>query len=114
MGMTNEREVPVERPAAVLEAEMSVLGGMFLDAAMIPAGLEIVGASDFRPGRHARLFRAMVELHEAGSPIDSVTLPAKLRERGEYDEAGGPVYLARVLDAVPTAANIEYHARLVA
>lgn len=112
--MTNEKEVPVEPPTAVLDAEMSVIGGMFLEPAMIPAVMGIIGDEDFLADRHARLFRAIAALHADGGVIDSVTLPAKLSDTGEFGHAGGHPYLARILDAVPTAANIEYHARLVA
>ncbi len=62
---------------------------------------------------HRRLFRAMTRLFERGDVIDVITLSEELKKTGELDAAGGLPYLAELLDAVPTAANIEYHAKIV-
>ena len=45
--------------------------------------------------------------------IDAVTLADDLKSAGELDAVGGMAYLARLVDAVPTAANIEYHCRIL-
>ena len=66
----------------------------------------------YREG-HRRLFRAMVGLVEQRTVIDPVTLRDELGRRGELDAIGGVDYLADLVDAVPTAANLEYHARIV-
>jgi replicative DNA helicase len=66
----------------------------------------------FREG-HRRLYRAMIRLWEQGEGIDAVTLSEQLKNAGDYETVGGAAYLAQLLDAVPTAANIEYHARIV-
>jgi hypothetical protein len=59
------------------------------------------------------LWCAMRALHEAGTAIDVVTLGDFLRDTGELERAGGMEHLADLLDAVPTAANVDYHARIV-
>ena len=66
----------------------------------------------YREG-HRRLFRAMLALVERRSVIDHITLRDELLRRGELDAAGGLEYLAELVDAVPTAANLEFHARIV-
>src|SRR5690606_35165231 len=48
-----------------------------------------------------------------GQVIDPVTVAEELKKTDELDSAGGMSYLAELLDAVPTAANLEYHARIV-
>ena len=45
--------------------------------------------------------------------IDVITVSEELKKTGELENSGGLDYLASLLDAVPTAANIEYHARIV-
>ena len=55
----------------------------------------------------------MVSLVERRTVIDPVTLREELGRRGELDAVGGADYLADLVDAVPTAANLEYHARIV-
>ena len=45
--------------------------------------------------------------------IDPILVTEELKKTDELDAAGGLPYLAELLDAVPTAANIEYHAKIV-
>jgi replicative DNA helicase len=101
------------RPPYSLEAEMSVLGGMFIDPDAVVKAIEVVDDSMFFREGHRRLYRAMIRLWEQGEVIDSVTLSEQLKNAGDYDAIGGAAYLAQLLDAVPTAANIEYHAKIV-
>ena len=67
----------------------------------------------FLSGGHRLLFRAMTALTERGDVVDPVTLRNELVKRGDLDRAGGMEYVGSVIDAVPTAANIEYHGRIV-
>lgn len=94
-------------------AEISVLGGMLLDGSAVDKATELVQDHMFFREAHRRLFRAMLRLSERGDVIDVITLSEELRKTGELDAAGGLSYLAELLDAVPTAANIEYHAKIV-
>jgi replicative DNA helicase len=95
------------------EAEVSVLGGMLIDRDAVARAVEVVRDSMFYREAHRRLYRSMVRLFERGDVIDVITLSEDLKKTGELDAAGGLPYLAELLDAVPTAANIEYHAKIV-
>ena len=112
-------QVPVEgaeydrQPPFSPEAEASVLGGMLIDGGAVPVVVEFVDDTMFYREAHRRIFRAMVRLFERGSVLDVVTVSEALKEGAELENAGGLEYLASLLDAVPTAANIEYHARIV-
>jgi replicative DNA helicase len=59
------------------------------------------------------LFRAMVNITERGGVVDPLTLSEELSRRGELEASGGKDYIGFLVDAVPTAANIEYHAQIV-
>jgi replicative DNA helicase len=95
------------------EAEISVLGGMLIDADAVAKAVELVDDSMFYREGNRRLYRAMRRLFERGEAIDPVTLTEELRGSGEVDAVGGPAYLAELMEAVPTAANIEYHAKIL-
>jgi len=95
------------------EAEVSVLGGMLIDRDAVARAVEVVRDSMFYREAHRRLYRAMTRLFERGDVIDVITLSEELKKTDELDAAGGLPYLAELLDAVPTAANIEYHAKIV-
>ncbi len=101
------------RPPVSLEAEISVLGGMLLDPQAVVRVIEILDDSMFYREANRRLFTSMVRLFQTSQVIDVITLSEELKKTGELEQAGGVTYLAELLDAVPTAANIEYHARIV-
>jgi len=95
------------------EAEQAVLGAMLLDADAVMRAIEHVDDTMFYQEGHRRLFRAMYAITERGGVIDPLTLADELERRGEITLTGGREYLAFLLDAVPTVANVEYHARIV-
>ncbi|MBI4403572.1 MAG: replicative DNA helicase [Deltaproteobacteria bacterium] len=101
-------------PPQNLEAEQSVLGGILIDNQAFNKVVDVVSPEDFYRPNHRKIFEAMCELGSKGEPIDAVTLTAKLKELGVYEEVGGATYLAELLERVPTAIHVEYHARLVA
>ncbi len=86
---------------------------MLIDAEAITRATEIVDETMFFREGHRRIFRAVVALVERLSGIDVITLSDELERRGELDAAGGREYLSFLADAVPTAANVEHHARIV-
>ncbi|HWP37483.1 MAG TPA: replicative DNA helicase [Gemmatimonadales bacterium] len=95
------------------EAEQAVLGAMLLDADAALKALELLDDTMFYRDAHRRMFRTMGALLERGKVVDPVVLRDELERRGDLEAAGGAEYLAVLLDAVPTAANVEYHCRIV-
>jgi replicative DNA helicase len=95
------------------EAEQAVLGAMLLDQDAALKAAELLDDTMFYREAHRLLFRAMIALTERGDVIDPVTLRDELMRRGDLDRAGGMEYLGSLIDVVPTAANIDYHARIV-
>src|SRR5262249_2595432 len=95
------------------EAEQAVLGAMLLDQDAALRAVELVGDTMFYREENRRLFRAMRALVERRSVIDPVTLNDELERRGELSQTGGPEYVAELVDAAPTAANLEHHARIL-
>jgi replicative DNA helicase len=95
------------------EAEQAVLGAMLLDQDASLSAAQLLVDDMFYREAHRRLFRAMVALVERRSVIDHITLRDELLRRGELDAIGGYDYVAELADAVPTAANLEYHAKIV-
>ena len=95
------------------EAEQAVLGAMLLDQDAALKAAELLDDTMFYREGHRLLFRAMVALTERGDVIDPVTLRDELVKRGDLDRAGGLEYVGALIDVVPTAANIDYHAQIV-
>ena len=101
------------RPPYSEDAEQAVLSAMLIDQDAVLRAVEHVDDSMFYAERHRRIFRAMVTIAERGGVVDPLTLSDELDRRGDLDGAGGKDYIGFLVDAVPTAANIEYHARIV-
>src|SRR5437879_12356441 len=95
------------------EAEQAGLGAMLVDQDAALKAAEVLDDAMFYREGHRLLFRAMVALTERGDVIDPVTLRDELMRRGDLDRAGGMEYLGGLIDVVPTAANVEYHAKIV-
>jgi replicative DNA helicase len=104
---------PDRQPPYAPEAEISVLGGMLIDADAVARAIEIVDDSMFYREANRRIFRSMSRLFQRGQVVDPITISEELKKTDELEFVGGLAYLAELLDAVPTAANIEYHARIV-
>jgi replicative DNA helicase len=100
-------------PPFSMEAETAVLGGMLIDREAVTRAVEILKDGMFYREGNRRLYRAMVRLFERGDVIDVITVSEELKKTAELDESGGFDYLGQLVDAVPTAANLEYHARIV-
>ncbi len=101
------------QPPYSAEAEQAVLGAMILDGDAALRGTELLDDAMFYREGHRRLFRAMHGIIERGGVIDPVTLRDEVDRRGELEGVGGIEYLSYLLDVVPTAANIDYHAKIV-
>ena len=101
------------QPPYSAEAEQAVLGAMLLDGDAALRGTELLDDAMFYREGHRRLFRAMHGIIERGGVIDPVTLRDEVDRRGELEGVGGIEYLSYLLDVVPTAANIDYHAKIV-
>src|SRR5579885_1063910 len=101
------------RPPYSEDAEQAVLSAMLIDQDAVLRAVEHVDDTMFYAERPRRIFRAMVTIAERGGVVDPLTLSDELGRKGELDAAGGKDYIGFLVDAVPTAANIEYHAQIV-
>lgn len=100
-------------PPQNLEAEQSTLGSMMLERSALEKGMEILKAEDFYRPAHQEVYDALMSLAERDEPVDLITLQEELRKRGKLEDCGGTEYLMALVESVPTAANIEYYAKIV-
>ena len=100
-------------PPHSIEAEQSTLGAMLIERSAVEKVFEILDKEDFYRENHQILFDVITFLTERDEPIDLVTVPNELKNRDQLDAIGGMAYLASLFDTVPTAANVEYYAKIV-
>jgi len=100
-------------PPQHIEAEQSILGGILIENEALNRVTEILDPDDFYRDAHRKIFDALINLSERDEPADLITLTNELRKIDQLDSIGGASYLASLIDSVPTAANIQYYARIV-
>ena len=105
--------VPVKVPPQNVEAEQAILAGILINNDALNQVVDILEADDFYREVHGHLYGGMIELYNKNEPIDLITLSQHLKEKGLMEKAGGPDYLASLVDAVSTSAGILYHAEIV-
>lgn len=100
-------------PPQALDLEASVLGRMMIDREALDV-LGILSPADFYNESHGLIFAAIGELFRDGNPVDMITVTNQLRKNGTISRLpeNGAYYVAQ-LTANVSAANVEYHARVV-
>ena len=100
-------------PPHSIEAEQSVLGGLFLDKDALIKVVELVRGDDFYRQDHRIIYKAILDLDADGKPFDLVTVGEWLESHQQLDEAGGFSYLAALAENTPSASNIGSYANIV-
>jgi replicative DNA helicase len=101
------------KPPSAPEIEAAVLGAMLIEKDSVPKAIELLTPDSFYLKEHKLIFSAMTSLFQSGEPIDTVTLYDELRKREKAEAAGGAVYLSKLSQNISSAANIEYHSKIV-
>ena len=97
-----------------IEAEQAVIGAMLMDRDAIIKASEILVADDFYREAHKVIFNTILEIFNNNKAADLVTVTDLLKRINKLDDVGGIAYLSSLLGAVLTAANVTYHAEIVA
>ncbi len=100
-------------PPQNIEAEQAVLGAIFLEPSALTLASEILIPEDFYRAAHQRIFNVMLKLNDEGKAVDLITVTEELAATKLLEDTGGVSYLSELAAAVPTAANMEYYARIV-
>ena len=96
-----------------LEAEQSVIGSMIMDKEAIMTAGEILIEEDFYHKQYGILFESMLDLFNAGEPVDLITLQNKLKEKDVPAEISSLEFVRDLVTSVPTSANVKYYANIV-
>jgi len=102
-----------QRPPANLEAERAVLGAILLDQSHYDEAVEFLTGDEFSLDANRRIWNRMVELREAGKPIDMILLSEELSRHNEVEAIGGVAYLSSLLDGVPDRPSILAYVKIV-
>jgi len=96
-----------------VEAEGGVLGSLLIDPEAIVEVADFLRPDDFYRDANRIIYQAILDLYEAGSPADLITLTDELQRRDKLDEVGGVSYVSSLANQVPTSANVDYYGHIV-
>lgn len=96
-----------------IEAEQATLGGMLLSPRSIRQVCDIIRPGDFYRPAHQAIFDAILKVDGGNEPVDAISVNDELVRRGESPRVGGAPYLHTLTEAIPTAANAGYYAKIV-
>jgi replicative DNA helicase len=100
-------------PPQATDLEEAVLGALMLEKDALSSVIDILKGEVFYDARHQKIFKAIHMLFEKSSPVDILTVTAQLRQLGELEMIGGAYYITELTNRVASAANIEFHSRII-
>jgi replicative DNA helicase len=101
-------------PPQAVDLEEAVLGALMLEKEALTKVIDILKPNSFYKESHQAIYNAIVTLFNNSEPVDLLTVTNQLRKAGKLELAGGPVRITELTTRVNSAANIEFHARIIA
>lgn len=100
-------------PPQALDLEEAILGALMLEKNALTAVVEFLRPEHFYSEQHREIYTAIIDLFKASQPVDMRTVVAQLRKVAKLELVGGAYYIAELTSKVSSAANIEYHSRII-
>jgi replicative DNA helicase len=100
-------------PPQAVELEEAVLGALMLEKDALTNVIDILKPQSFYKESHERIFSAIERLFTRSEPVDILTVTQELKKTGELDLVGGAYYITQLTNRVASAANAEFHARII-
>ncbi len=100
-------------PPQVIEIEEAVLGALMIEKDALTDIIDVLKPNSFYKPAHQEIYQAIFELFSESQPVDMLTVTQQLRKMAKLEMVGGPSYIMKLTSMVNSAANIEYHARII-
>lgn len=100
-------------PPHSIDAEKALLGSILIRPEVIYEVTDIVQEQSFYSNQNRNVWNVLMELHTKGSPIDLLTVSARLKEKNTLEDTGGMAYLTELINIVPASTNAVQYAEIV-
>jgi replicative DNA helicase len=100
-------------PPQAVDLEEAVLGALMLEKDALTAVIDILSPESFYKESHQKIYEAIRSLFNKSEPIDILTVTHELKKTGELEIVGGPFYITQLTNRVASAANVEFHSRII-
>ena len=101
-------------PPRDTDLEEVVLGACMLEKDAYMNVCDILVPDSFYDPVNQKIYQAIMTLGFNQRPIDMMTVTEQLRQDGTLEEVGGAIHITELTARVYSAANVEYHARIIA
>lgn len=101
-------------PPQAIDVEEAVLGALMLERDAYVTVADIIDTPSFYKEEHQKIFDAIKHLSTHEKPVDLLMVTQQLKDQGQLDAVGGPLYITQLTSRVASAAHIEFHARIIA
>ena len=109
----NAKQSNLRIPPQSIESEQAVLGSIMLRKDAMHEVEDMISPDSFYAEKHKKIFKAMLDLSLKNEPIDMLSLSTKLQEQKLLENIGGNVYLAEIVNVVPSSINVKHYADIV-
>ncbi len=100
-------------PPQAVDLEEAVLGAIMLEKDALTAVIDILKPEMFYKDNHQTIYKAITKLFAKSEPVDILTVTEELKKSGELELIGGSYYITQLTNRVASAANVEYHVRII-
>lgn len=100
-------------PPQSLDAEKALLGSLLIRGEVMHDVADIVRSKSFYSSAHKAVWDVLFELHSKGTPIDILSVSARLKDKNELESIGGMAYLTELINTVPSSTNAVHYAEIV-
>ena len=101
-------------PPQAIDLEEAVLGALLLEKDALTEVIDILQPPSFYKEAHQKIYASIQALFQRSDPIDMLTVKKELQKEGVLEIVGGPGYIVQLTNKISSAANIEFHARIIA
>ena len=101
-------------PPQAVDLEEAVLGALLLEKDALTEVIDILQPPSFYKEAHQKIYASIQALFQRSDPIDMLTVKKELQKEGVLEIVGGPGYIVQLTNKISSAANIEFHARIIA
>lgn len=100
-------------PPHSIDAEKALLGSVIMNSEVMHDIIDIVHDRSFYSNQNRNIWIVLFELHNKGTPIDILSVSARLKEKNLLEETGGMAYLTELVNIVPSSSNAHHYAEIV-
>lgn len=103
----------LKTPPQSLDTEKALIGAILLRPDALYEIMDVISPETFYGTNHKTIYKTILELISKGIAIDSVSVSERLKEKKEFEKAGGNKYMTELIDSVPSASNIKHYAEII-